>query len=291
MKSMTGYGSHLEKANEFELSVTIKSVNGRFLDVKPHMPRIYQSLESELKKRVKQTYKRGTVDVYVHRRVLEDTQSEIVFNQGAAKKWMKMYQDLSKALKLESEIRTQDIAGLPEVFSLIDQQTVSEKEKQALNSALDSAIRHADSERQREGKALLAELMGYIESLGQLLLKIKKHSEAMKSRIEEKLKLRMSAIIDDDQIDPQRQAQEVTLLVDKADVAEEISRLDEHLKSMSEFVQSQGPIGKKLDFYCQELLREFNTIGSKSVFAELTADVLDAKSDVESLREQVQNVE
>lgn len=291
MRSMTGFGTHHEKTADYEVQVTVKSVNGRFLDIKPHLPRLYQSEENRIKKAVKGTLLRGTVDVYIHRRSLKSAQSEIAFNPGAAKEWMSAYKKLSKTLNLSDEIQLQDIASLPEVFSVMDVKTVSDKEKKVLDAALSKAIVLAQKERVREGKALKADVVKSLKALTDSLKIIKTLSGKMKTKIQERLESRLQNLLKQEDLDPQRQAQEVAILVDKSDIKEEIVRLDEHLRHFKELLKSEVSVGKKLDFYCQELLREFNTIGSKSVFAELTAEVLNAKSGVESLREQVQNIE
>ncbi|MEO0336304.1 MAG: YicC/YloC family endoribonuclease, partial [Pseudomonadota bacterium] len=254
-------------------------------------PRAYQGLEAQIKKEAKAIFQRGTVDVYIHRRALKASQNDVHLNLGAAEQWMKNYKKLGKHLGLESEITIKDVASLPDVFTVSDQQTVSEKEKKVLLMGLKSAIKKAQAERLREGKALKVEVTRQLNSLASHLKEIRKQASAVKPRIEARLKKRLGDLISQEDIDPQRQAQEVAVLVDKGDISEEIVRLDEHLKRFKGLLKSEHSVGKKLDFYCQELLREFNTIGSKSSFAELTAIVLDAKSGVESLREQVQNIE
>lgn len=291
MKSMTGFGTHLQKSPDFEVQVTIKSINGRFLDVKPHLPRAYQAVESQVKQLAKQTFARGTIDIYIHRRVLKTTQGDVSLNLGAAEQWKKHYEKLGKHFGLENNLSLNELAALPDVFTISEQQSISEKEKKVLLSGLDAAIKKAQAERAREGKALKQEVDKQLSRLSGLLKEIRIEAKLIRPRLEEKLKKRLKALVSDEEIEAQRLAQEVAILVDKADVSEEIVRLEEHLKRFKQLAKSKESIGKKLDFYCQELLREFNTIGSKSSFAELTAKVLDAKSGVESLREQVQNIE
>ena len=206
-------------------------------------------------------------------------------------KILKNYKKLGKELGLKGEVSLLDVAGLPDVFTVTEQQSVAEKEKKVLMQAQKAAVKTAQTERLREGKALKSEVSKQLGHLGQLLKQIRTEVSEVKPKLEAKLKKRLASLIDEEDIDPQRQAQEVAILVDKSDVSEEVVRLEEHLKRFKELLKSEQSVGKKLDFYCQELLREFNTIGSKSSFAELTAKVLDAKSGVESLREQVQNIE
>jgi uncharacterized protein (TIGR00255 family) len=291
MRSMTGFGTHLQRSTDYEVQVTIKSINGRFLEIKPHLPRAYQALESQVKKLAKETFQRGTVDIYIHRRVLRSAQSDVSLNIGAAEQWMKNYKKLAKHLGVEAQVELKDVAGLPDVFTVTEQQVISEKEKKVLLQSLASGIKKAQAERLREGKALKAEVSKLLQGLSKTLKDIRSEASKVKPKLKAKLKKRLEALINQEDIDPQRQAQEVAILVDKGDISEEIVRLEEHLKRFKELLKSENSVGKKLDFYCQELLREFNTIGSKSSFAELTAKVLDAKSGVESLREQVQNIE
>ena len=228
MNSMTGFGTHHEKTADYEVQVTVKSVNGRFLDIKPHLPRLYQSEENRIKKTVKSTFLRGTVDIYIHRRSLKSAGSEIAFNPGAAKEWMTAYKKLSKTLNLNDQIQLQDIVSLPEVFSVMDVKSVSDKERRVLDAALNKAIALAQKERSREGKALKADVMKSLKGLSDTLKVIKTLSGKMKQKIQERLEGRLKNLLKQEDLDPQRQAQEVAILVDKSDIKEEIVRLEEH---------------------------------------------------------------
>ncbi len=294
MKSMTGYGSVQWDDDNLGLVVTLKSVNGRFLDVRPHIPRHYQSFENEIKKTISSEIRRGTVDLYLQRKVSNVAVSDIVINEKMAKKWKAAYQKLGQSLTLKnSDVSVETLAALPEVISVEESLTVTDKEKKQVFRVLKEALKAIDKERVREGKALKAELESLLAELKQLIDQVRSLSGSMNQELKKKMQERLQTLDAEVNVDPQRVAQEVAVYLDKCDVREEVSRLEEHIAMFQRLVaeKKSGPLGKKMDFYCQELLREVNTIGSKSSQAKLTQTVVNAKSIVEKLREQVQNVE
>lgn len=295
MKSMTGYGSVQNDDDKLSLVVTLKSVNGRYLDIRPHIPRHYQSFESEIKKTIASDIRRGTVDLYIQRKVVNAAVSDVVINEKMAKKWKSAYQQLAKSMALKnSELSVETLATLPEVVSVDESLNVSDKEKKQVFKVLKEALKTIDLERVREGKALKTELGSLLKELKTLIGDVRKLSGSMNKDLKKKMMDRLQDLDSEVNVDPQRVAQEVAVYLDKCDVREEISRLEEHIAMFQKLVGETGsakPTGKKMDFYCQELLREVNTIGSKSSQAKLTQTVVNAKSVVEKLREQVQNVE
>ena len=295
MKSMTGYGSVQNDDDKLSLVVTLKSVNGRYLDIRPHIPRHYQSFESEIKKTIASDIRRGTVDLYIQRKVVNAAVSDVVINEKMAKKWKSAYQQLAKSMALKSsDLSVETLATLPEVVSVDESLNVSDKEKKQVFKVLKEALKTIDQERVREGKALKAELGSLLKELKKLIGDVRKLSGSMNKDLKKKMMDRLKDLDSEVSVDPQRVAQEVAVYLDKCDVREEISRLEEHIAMFQKLVGETAtakPTGKKMDFYCQELLREVNTIGSKSSQAKLTQTVVNAKSVVEKLREQVQNVE
>ena len=291
MKSMTGYGSAEYSSVNLELEVNIRSVNGRYFEPRMHLPREYQALEAVVRKKINSYIKRGTVDIYVNRKAGGSFCQHIVkVNIRAAKKWQAAYRELNVKLKLSDKIGLQQVANQPGVIQSVEKSKLSVSEKTIFLSQLERALKNCDRERAREGRALqadlkkqLTQLKTYANKMGQLKVKAGKE---LKKRYTTRLN-KLGA----EGLDPARFAQEVTVQLDKADISEEIVRLNEHLKSFLKLITIQQAQGKKMDFYCQELLREVNTIGSKSQMAVLTQIVVDAKSTIEKLREQVQNIE
>lgn len=301
MKSMTGFGRSSQgkksskgsrSVDESEVEVAIKAVNGRFLEMRVHMPREYAELESEIKAIVSSVIRRGTVDVYINRHQTQRVRrSEVNVNLDLAKKWMQAYKKLGRDLKLQSTMNAEFLLQVPDVFVVDLHTEVSESEKRTLKAKVNEAAVACDKERIREGKALQAELMRLCQSLE----KLSNSMESMKSKanqeLESRYRERLKKLGLDTAVDSQRLAQELIIQMDRSDVSEEMTRLREHLKVYRQLLKQSESQGKKLDFYAQELLREVNTIGSKSHMAQLTSLVVDAKAQVEKIREQVQNVE
>ena len=290
MNSMTGYGSSQLKNRQLEIEVHVKSVNGRFLETRFHLPKEYAPFENDFRK-VFADWSRGTVDVYVHRRPAMEARLQTVnVKTQNAQYWAKTMRSLSKTLGLSEDIHLRDILQMPYVLEHQDKLSLIPGELKLVEGQLKKAKAKCESLRAREGAQLKKELLAQIKNLED---KIKEASgwreEAMKSA-QTRLKSRLAAM-DAEQLDASRLALETALMIDKMDVHEEVVRLGEHLKACRALITQGAARGKKLDFYCQELLREVNTIGSKSQLASLTQVVVDAKSIIEKFREQVQNIE
>jgi uncharacterized protein (TIGR00255 family) len=282
------------------LDISIKAVNGRYFDVRFHIPREYASLESEFKSLLSRTFSRGTLDVYINRSRASLAPS-IGINFELAETWVQSYRALGKALKLKpkAEPTLEMLSRIPEIFQLEDRVEVTEFEKQQVLDLLNEAALACNQERAREGRALQTELAALCEKLDGLV----NDAESLKAEANTELDRRLRERLEDrfpdwlkkpgfeGKVDDQRIAQEVVIYLDKADITEELTRLREHIKAYKQLLASDQSQGKKLDFYAQELLREVNTIGSKSHFAKLTSLVVDAKTLVERIREQVQNIE
>jgi uncharacterized protein (TIGR00255 family) len=292
IKSMTGFGSASGVSKKLQIHITIRAVNGRFLEIRPHMPRLYQALETELKKTVGQNLSRGTVDLYITRRATDDETSQISINKAMAKKWKDSYFQLARDLKLGTpSLSVETLASLPDVVMVEEVSTLSADEKKRLFQVVGAALKKVEQEREREGQALAKELKRLLDQLKSHAVQIRgwlpQIHHDLEGRFAERAKKWQG------EVDPQRLAQEVAFYIDKSDVSEELQRLEEHLDLFLKMTQTKQkePQGKKLDFYCQELLREINTIGSKSSQVKLTQIVVNAKSVIEKLREQVQNIE
>ncbi|MCM2280642.1 MAG: YicC family protein [Bdellovibrionaceae bacterium] len=292
MKSMTGFGRASHSSSELELDVTLKCVNGRFLETRFHMPREYGSFEAEFKRLIGERILRGTVDIYVARRPGPDSEAfDVQVHTPLAKKWLKAYQSLAKELKLKTGPDFEIIAKSPDVLTLHEKAEVPEREHKLAVRLLGEAVQACDEERGREGRSLQKTLNQLLENLSSLVEKMEGLRAAANQELERKFRERLDRLGMDAAVDPQRLAQEIIIQIDRADIAEEISRLKEHLRAYIELVKGKDSQGKKLDFYAQELLREVNTIGSKSHVSALTNVVVDAKAVVERIREQVQNAE
>lgn len=292
MKSMTGFGTNRAQSADVTLEISVRSVNGRFLEPRFHLPREYMTFESELRKLLSDRLKRGTVDVFITRRVRSSgSKATLQVNRELARRYVQGYRALAKDLKLKEDLHLEVIARLPEVMKLEESSETDSKEKALVLKSFKAAVDACQTERQREGKALQRELEKMLSSLEKQVQGILALREDANRQLQEKFETRLAGRLKGGELDPQRLSQEIVLQLDKSDINEELQRLGEHIKNYRQILVSREAEGKKLDFYTQELLREVNTIGSKSQVARITQSVVEAKTIIERLREQVQNVE
>ncbi len=292
MRSMTGYGHTNFSSKDLELDVQVKSVNGRFLDVRLHLPREYNSFESEIKKMISSLFGRGTVDVYCARKIRASAkQVALEINEDIAKLYMKSLKGLAKKLDLKDNLSLDIIVKLPELMTLKIQDKVTPQEKQKLMGLVEKSLKLCETERMREAKALGEDIRKNLVKLQSFVDQCEKLREQVNGELAKKFEDRLKNLGLGGEVDPVRIAQEVMIQIDRSDINEELSRLAEHIQAYLKLIGDSKSYGKKMDFYAQELLREVNTIGSKSQVAKMTALVVDAKSVVERIREQVQNIE
>lgn len=287
---MTGYGSSQGKAKDLELEVHVKSVNGRFLELRFHLPKEYAPFETDFRK-IFEPWSRGTVDVYIHRKPAGDNRVHSTkLKVATAKHWAKELKNLAHSIGLKHDLSLRDVLQMPFVMEHQDRGALLPGELKLVESHLKKAVARADNFRAREGVMLRKEALRLLKELEERVTDMSGwREEAMKSS-HQRLKSRLAAM-EAEQMDASRLALETALMIDKMDVHEEVVRLKEHIKACRTLTLSAHAKGKKMDFYCQELLREVNTIGSKSQLASLTEAVVDAKSLIEKFREQVQNIE
>lgn len=295
MKSMTGFGSasgpFKGSTSQGLIEVTIRAVNGRFLEPRFHLPREYLAFEAELKKTLQTQVQRGTVDVFVSRKLKSQPQMQVRINESMVQSYKQVFTQLAKKFKIDSAISIETLMRLPEVLFTESQIEISRNEEKALSNVFSQALGLCMTERKREGQALRKELVRLSKDLQQRIGCIAEFREKINDMLHERYKEKIKARLKGQEVDPQRLSQEIVIQIDKSDITEELNRLDEHLKNYQNLLLSQETEGKKLDFYTQELLREMNTIGSKSQLPEVTQAVVESKTLIERLREQVQNVE
>ncbi len=292
MRSMTGYGHTNFSNKDLELDVQVKSVNGRFLDIRLHLPREYNSFENEIKKMISNVFKRGTIDVYCARKIRASAkQISLEINEDIASLYIKSLKGLAKKLGVDDKLSLDIMVKLPELMTLKIQDKVLPLEKQKLFGLVVKSLKLCESERIREAKALGLDVKKNLLKLQSFVQQCEKLREQVNVELSKKFEDRLKNLGIGGDVDPVRIAQEVMIQIDRSDINEELSRLSEHLNAYLKLLDDSQSFGKKMDFYAQELLREVNTIGSKSQVAKLTAHVVDAKSIVERIREQVQNIE
>jgi len=289
---MTGFGTAALENEKISLNVQIKTVNGRFLDTRFRMPRQYGALENEMKRLIASKLSRGSVDIQVNRALSgQDSEVEVTTNVALARGWMKAAGGLAKELGLPLSLTTENFLRIPDVIAVSESAELESWERDAVLETLKKALAACVSERKREGEELGKILGSLLDQMDRFLLGVKKRKTQLDGDLKERLKERLKNIDPAVQVDPNRLAQEVVILLDRADIAEELARADAHVGAYRKALNETGAMGKKLDFYTQELHREVNTMGSKTQSLDVTLDIIEAKTCVERMREQVQNVE
>ena len=290
IKSMTGYGKANISKNLREYQIEIKSVNHRYLDVSVKMPRNLSYLEEEIKKIISEKLNRGKVDVFVtfNNNSLEGR--EIKINTEIARMYIKELRNLAESEGIIEDIPVTEISKLPDVLTIQtnqDDETIKNELKEVTQEAVENLIEM----RRIEGEKISQDLQDRINDIEE---KVKKISSLSTGLIEEyvvKLNTRIRELLQDQEIDEARLAQEVVIYADKCSIQEEVTRLHSHVYQFRELLHSNEAVGKKLDFMIQEMNRETNTIGSKANNLEITNEVINIKTQLENIREQVQNIE
>jgi uncharacterized protein (TIGR00255 family) len=290
MYSMTGFGRAEARGGGVAVTVELKSVNNRFRDINLRCPREYAALEPRVAGLVKARFARGRIEVYV-RRVDASGSTEIQFNKAAAEEALIALRGWAQDLEgVDDRISIEFLAGLPGVLVQGEREADPTSEWSLVEIAVDGAIDHLAKMRSAEGDALERDLLSYLNEIQALLAQVLGLSEGIASRLELRLMERLNRLVGD-RVEEGRLAQEAAIQADKADVAEELARLRSHFDQFGAAIAKPGPVGRRLDFLTQEMNREINTIGSKAVDAEVSSLVVDMKSVLERMREQVANVE
>jgi len=290
IKSMTGYCRGQAQVDGLSFSVEIRAVNHRYGDINVKAPRLLLPLETQIKKQVSAVLKRGKVDVFITQETATQVAAQPVINEPLAEAYMKIFKglttryDLSGGIGLSLLLAQKDVLALQEVD--LDEQDLSV----CLSSALDAALQALLVMRKKEGEATAVDIRQRLDLLAELLEKIVARAPQVPLEWQQKLKDRLDRL-GDDAGDPQRVAQEIAVFADRCDICEEVTRFNSHLEQFSGLLQQDEPVGRQMDFLVQELNREANTMGSKSNDAELTRQVVLLKSELEKIREQVQNIE
>ena len=275
---MTGFGSFSLESKDFKIEVNIKSINSRFLETKFYSPPCYFNLEPELHKKITQNFKRGFFSVRINRfpQKLQFPIS-LKWDEIQAKKWKNIYQNLSKKLKLKNDLTIQDIIHREGVVNLSEKPVnLSQKEIKQLHQVFDKSLRACLQQRKREGLKLKKDINLQISTLQNLIKNLEALNEKQKKSFMKKKNFKRK---------------ETLLETEKFDTHEEIVRFKEHLDHVKSLIKTDSPVGRKVDFYIQELLREVNTIGAKATLSQMTLKVVEVKFCLEKIKEQIQNIE
>lgn len=291
IKSMTGYGRGENETEAKFFNVEIKSVNHRFCEVVVRLPKYYVALEDRIRKQIQEQVSRGRLDVFVTVENHGQGTKSIRVDKDLAMAYYSALEELREAIGLEEKPAIIEIARLPEVISLEEVLDDLEQMWPALSQAVEQAVGQLVEMRVTEGLRLSDDLHKRVARLEEYTETIALRAPSVVAEYKEKLQQRLKDLASDVEIDESRLAAELAIFADRCSITEELVRLRSHFQEMRNTLQAEESVGRKLDFLVQELNREFNTIGSKSNDLNISSVVIKAKSEVEKIREQVQNIE
>ena len=290
-RSMTGYGRAQEERNGRAISVEIKSVNSRYFEFSTRMPRSVGFLEDPVKKLVSAHTSRGRAELNLSLQNLADGNTTVTANLPVATAYYEALADIATALMIENDTTAATIARFSDVFTVTRKEEDEEELKADVLAVAEAALARYDAMRTAEGQKLREDIQNRLNAIEEMLAQVEEGSAGRVQRYREKLFERLKEVLEDKSIDEARLLAEAALFADRTAVDEETVRLHSHLKQFREILGQEGAVGRKLDFLTQELNREVNTIGSKCQEVEITKLVVEMKSEIEKIREQIQNVE
>lgn len=289
---MTGYGKQTQVIDKTTITVEIRSVNHRFLDVNTRIPNSFLSQEDKIKKIVESFFNRGRIDVFIR------LQGEGYIDKTLRTDWQMMDQyihemkEAKKRYQLQGEIPATILTTLPDVFSIQEVEKQSNDLQENMLVSVEKACEQALSMRIEEGAFLLQDIKTRIDELFEMITMLNTRRDVVREEYRERIRQRLTEYLHDTiKLDEARLHQEIALLVEKGDITEEITRLFSHIEHMKELIKGNKPVGRKLDFIIQEMHRETNTIGSKSIDVKISEWTVTLKSNIEKLKEQIQNIE
>ena len=291
IRSMTGFGRCEIQSGEKKFTVEMKGVNHRYLDVNIRMPKKLYFFETAIRSYLKKYIQRGKVDIFVTYEDLSEGQMSLKYNEALASEYLDYFRQMEEKFGLENDVRISALSRYPEVFTMEEQDVEEEEMWNGLREALDGACVQFVSARETEGEKLREDLIGKLDDMKAVVEKIEERSPQILSEYREKLEEKVKELLADTQIDESRIAAEVVLFADKICTDEEIVRLKSHIDHMKSTLQAGEGIGRKLDFIAQEMNREANTILSKANDLTVSNYGIDLKTEIEKVREQIQNIE
>ena len=291
IKSMTGFGHAEAVTKERKITVELKSVNHRYLDLSIKMPRKLNVFEGQIRNLMKHYMQRGKVDVFITYEDYTAGSVSVKYNREIAAEYLKYLKQMEEEFSLENDMKVSALSRYPEVLTMEGQSINEEETWNSLEGPLNEACRKFVKTREREGENLKNDLLAKLDGLENMVIKVQQRSPEVVKAYREKLEAKVHELLEDAQIDESRIAAEVILFSDKICNDEETVRLLSHIRGMKKILMEKEGIGRKLDFMAQEMNREANTILSKSSDLEVSDIAIDLKTEIEKIREQIQNIE
>lgn len=289
--SMTGFGRANVLFDGRELTMELKSVNHRYLDLSFRMPRHISFIEDEIRRLLAERLTRGHVDVYITYRNTRNDARTAVFDASLLKAYIDAANQCAEQFGLRNDLTATSALRLPDVMDVVE----ADEDREALIKLADDALEKACAEliemRRVEGERLCADLLSRLDTVLGLRERIKDRAPLVVEDYRSKLTERIASVLESAEVDTARLATEIAIFADKANIDEELVRLASHVAAARELLENGNAVGRKMDFIVQEMNREFNTIGSKANDKDITALVIEGKAEIEKIREQVQNLE
>jgi len=291
MQSMTGFGRGEHRGKGFIVQVEIKSLNHRFQEIIVRLPSRYQILEERIRYLIRQRFHRGRFEIQARFWGIPPETAFLTVDRALALQYVRAVRQLKIDLGLSGDLTLSDLLRLRDIFHLSEPQPAVETLWSEFEPAFSRALEELEAMRIKEGTYLRQILEKHLAEMDRLLLEISKRQQTLLPEAQKKLKERILKLLEGQDLDPLRLHQEVAFLADRLDFSEELDRLYSHRKHFAEILKAEGPHGRKLDFLCQEMFREINTLSNKASSAEISRLAVEVKALIEKLREQVQNLE
>lgn len=291
IKSMTGFGRCEIQKESRKFTVELKSVNHRYLDVNIRMPKKLNFFETAIRTLLKSYANRGKIDIFITYEDISQAQVSVKYNAALAAEYLKYLRQMEEEFGLENDVRVSTLSRYPEVFTMEEQSEDEEELWNGLKEALEGAFGQFVETRKAEGENLKKDILSKLDSLEKEIVFVEERSPQIVAEYRAKLEDKMRELLADTQIEDSRIAAEVILFADKICTDEEVVRLKSHIQHMRNTLEEKEGIGRKLDFIAQEMNREANTILSKANDLEVSNHAITLKTEIEKIREQIQNIE
>ncbi|MCZ6512561.1 MAG: YicC family protein [Nitrospinae bacterium] len=289
---MTGFGRSEQHNGHFACKAEIRSVNNRFIEINTRLPKFLAALELPIKKLIKSRCARGSFDLFLSLETSDESSADTVVkpNLGMASQYFQAFKQIKDELGLSGDIPIDALLNLKDIIKT-EPLTLDTSHESMIMETVEQAVSDLIEMRREEGKNLQADLAERLQGIRQLAASIQERQPAVLEEYRNRLREKVKTLTEGIELDETRLAQETALLADRCDISEEITRLGSHLEQFNDLFQKDEPLGRKLEFITQEINRETNTIGSKSVDYQVSQQVIEIKSLLEKIREQIQNIE
>lgn len=291
IKSMTGFGAGDAETADFKVHIEVKAVNQRFLETNYHMPYSMNMFENQLTKKIKEYASRGKLDINIHFQDLRDKAVTVKVDKGLVAAYGQALQEISSQLELSAPVTAAQIASYPDVLKLNEENADLEAAQPVLMQAMEQALESFVAMREAEGQNIQRDLLARIGTLENFVGELEKLAPEIVAAYRQRLENLLREYLAKEDIEESRIIQEVALFTDKVNYTEETVRLRSHFDQFRQIITAGEPVGRKLDFLIQEMNREINTVASKANSAGAAQFVVDVKSEIEKIREQIQNIE